>query len=386
MDEKVFYEKGKKYNCYSHGKPYFRKTATINGKRHFFYGDGEKDADRKIEEAKRLSLQGLNYDNKDSKVGAVFSYWLFNVKRVDKNIKESSFARYECAVRNHVLPYPIAECKLSKLDSATMQAYISALYEEYGCSGPSIANTFKVWKMFASWAVDEGFCAKNPCRNISLPGKREKAKKKIETFSLEERKALLLYIEESKYQYDTIIKLAFATGMRQGELLGLRWEDVGKDSINVARSTAVVTHIDKEGNRDRYREVWDTKTENSERVMPILPETAAMLQEHRAKQAQYFLKNRIISKGYVFTTDTGELIDATSFAKSYKRLLSRAGIPYRKFHTIRHTFATEAIRSGVDVKDLQMLMGHADIQTTYIYVQPNDESKRNAIEKLGKLL
>ena len=80
------------------------------------------------------------------------------------------------------------------------------------------------------------------------------------------------------------------------------------------------------------------------------------------------------------------MIDATSFTKSYRRLLERAGIKYRKYHAIRHTFATEALRQGINIKDLQMLMGHADIQTTLLYVQSSDESKREAINSMVSLV
>lgn len=388
MPSKVFYEKGKKYNCTKNGKPYYRMTVTIAGKRHEVYGDGEKDAKAKAEELKTQSAMGYDLAKKNAKVGSVINYWLFNVKRVDKNLKASSFARYECAVRNHIMPYPIATATLSQLDSATMQAYVTSLYEDHGLSGPNIASVVKVWRLFCKWAQEEGYIIKNPCRNLSLPGAREKGKKKIVTFSAEERATLLSYMRDSKYCYDTVIELAFATGMRQGELLGLRWEDVDllARTITVSRSTAVVVHINKEGTRDRYREVWDTKTENSNRVIPLLPSTAKMLETHRVKQRDYFESIGKPQPEYVFTTETGALIDQTSFGKSYTRLLRRANIPHRKFHAIRHTFATEAIRKGVDVKDLAMLLGHSDVSTTYIYVQPNEETKRNAIEKMGQIM
>jgi len=383
----IFYEHGKKYNFRNqNGTPYYRKNVTINGKRHVIYGDGEKDALRKIEEAKNLSNAGLDYDKKSAKVGFTFKYWLFNVKRVDKDIKASSFARYEMSFRLHIEPYDIANMNLSNLSSANLQEYITKMYEEENVSGATIAATFKIWKMFTRWAVDEGYLIKDPCRNISLPGKREKVNRKIEVFSEEERATILAYIDKSHYRYDTIIKLAFATGMRQGELLGLKWSDIGEDSISISRSTAMVTHVDKNGERERYREVWDTKTLNSERVIPILPSTAKMLKEHHKAQLEYFLKNRIPKSDYVFTTDTGNLIDASSFRTSYERMLKRAGVPYRKFHTIRHTFATEAIRRGVDVKDLQMLMGHSDIETTFVYVHSDMDSKRKSIEMMGEIL
>lgn len=382
----IFYERGKKYNCRVHGKPYFRLSATINGKARQVYGDGEKDANKKIEELKAMSANGLDIDNSSRKIEDVFGYWLYNIKRVDKDVKPSSFARYDAIWRCHIEPYDIVHIKLGKLTSGTMQKYVTGMYEDDNKSTQTIKAAMKLWKMFTSWAHDEGYIAKDPCKNISIPGKYDNSKRVIETFTEEERSTLLNYMTETNYQYDTVIRLAFATGMRQGELLGLKWEDIGEDVINVNRSTGMVTHIDKDGNKDRYREVWDTKTINSVRTIPLLGATKDMLEEHRLNQITFFQSKGLPVPEFVFTTSTGDLIDPSSFAKTYRRLLKRAGIEYKKFHAIRHTFATEAIRRGVNVKDLQMLMGHSDIQTTYIYVQADEGSKRRAIEMMGELM
>lgn len=209
---------------------------------------------------------------------------------------------------------------------------------------------------------------------------------KIEVFTREERSTILKYMAESKYQYDTVVRLAFATGMRMGELFALRWEDVDDGVIHVRHSTDNVTHIDKDGNKKRYRELWETKSVNSVRDIPILNSTNEMLKQHRSQQRVFFIAHGYGTPEYVFTTKTGEVISHSNFRRSYQRMLARAGVPYRKFHAVRHTFATEAIRSGVDVKDLQLLMGHSDISTTYIYVQSDNESRKNAIEKIGAIM
>lgn len=378
----TFYSHGKKYNCTRNGIPYYRKSAVIAGKRRWFYGDGEKDANNKIEEAKLEASAGLDLDKRGVKIGAAFRHWLFNVKRVE--VKASSFTRYEATYRNHIEVYPIINTPLSKLDSATLQAHINYLYEDEELSASTIAEVAKVWRMFLSWALDEGFMTKNPARSLSLP--TTKHKKTIEVFTPEERQKIMTYLAKGKYQYDTVIRLAFATGMRQGELLGLKWEDIYDGAIHVKRSTAMVTHIDKEGKRELSREVWSTKTVNSVRTIPITAETERMLDEHRLAQKKYLFAHGLPQSEYVFTSSTGELIDARVFIRSYERMLARAGVKYRKFHTIRHTFATEAIRRGVDVKDLQMLLGHSDVATTYIYVQSDDSSKREAILKIGSLV
>ena len=382
----VFYEKGKKYNCYSHGKPYFRKTATVDGKRRWFYGDGEKDCLKKIEEAKDLSKQGFDYDKRTTKIADAMRYWLFNIKRVDTKVKATTFTRYEGDFRNHIEPYPIAKRLLSTLDSVSLQSYVNHMYEEDHVSGATIKGTIKVWKMFCYWALDEGYITKNPCKNVVLPGLRKTRDNLIESFTNEQRETILKYMEDSKYEYDTVIKLAFATGMRQGELLALRWDDVEPDTIHVLRSTAVVTHTNKDGSKERYREVWDTKTANSVRDVPILPTTYEMLLEHREKQKAFMEKAGLPDTPWVFTNLAGKMVDSDNLLKSYKRMLERAGVPYLRFHCIRHTFATEAIRRGVDVKDLQLLMGHSTRDMTYRYVQSDKNSRQSAIERMGEMI
>lgn len=383
---KTFHLKGKKYNCIKNGVPYFRKTAVINGKQRSFYGDGEKDALRKIEEAKALVQQGFDFDKRTAKTDEVFRSWLFDVKRVDRNIKDSTFSAYERQYRKFISDQPLGRTTLSKLTSSVLQRCLNEQYESGNASGKNIGYFMTLFKQFCKWAVNEGFLTKNPSTNIVIPGERVKGKKTIETFTEEERRTLLLYMEESGYIYDDLIKLAFATGMRKGELLALRWDDIDGNVIHVKQTKVEYDHIGPDGSKERRQMVWDTKTAAGTRDIPLLDETAKMLAELHHKQKLFCFKNKLPQSKYVFINKNGNLIAASNLDESYRRLLERAGIPYKKFHTIRHTFATEAIRRGVPVKDLQMLMGHTDIATTYIYVHANESTKREAIELMGKMM
>lgn len=382
----VFYERSKKYNCRVKGKPYFRTSVTLDGKCHQIYGDGEKDALRKKEKLIEQHKAGFNLEFKNEKIGDALEYWLYNVKRVNRKVKASSFSRYESIFRNHIKPYPIMDCKTVKFNSAILQAYITEMNERHGVTGATCESIIKVWRMFSGWAVEQGYLTKNPCNGLSIPGEHSNGKRTIETFSEDERNALVEYLNNHPYWYDTVVRLAFLTGMREGELLGLEWTDIQDDGIHVNQTTSMVTHVDNQGNRERKREVWDTKTKNSVRIIPISARTRQMLSEYKTQQLAYFISKGYGRPKYVFTTQMGKLVDPTSFIKSYKRLLKRAGIKYRKFHAVRHTFATEAIKKGVDVKQLSLILGHSDIKTTYIYVQVDEASKREAIEKIGAIV
>lgn len=384
----IFYEKGKKYNCRVKGIPYFRTSVTINGKRRQVYGNGEKDAMQKKKDLVALADSGVDIDTRNEKLSTIFETWLFDIKRVDKSLKASSFTRYVSTYNTHIKPYAIASMSLLSVSRPVFQSYITSLYEEHGVSNASITNILKVWRMFMGWALNQGYLTKDPTYKVVVPGKYDKKQKKPEFFTEEERAKIVAYMDRTDYFYSVLIKLAFATGMRQGELFALRWSDIHDDYLEVAKSTALVQHTNKDGSTERYREVWDPKSANSQRRIPLLPETSKMLKAHKADQSKYskkILGKKEVSQ-YVFTNKNGNIINAATFLESYKTLLRNAGVPYRKFHAIRHTFGTEAIRRGVNVKDLQMLMGHADIATTYIYVHADEESKANAVSLMGSII
>ena len=126
---------------------------------------------------------------------------------------------------------------------------------------------------------------------------------------------------ETDYQYDTLIRLAFATGMRQGELLALKWEDIYDRAIHVCRSTTIASHIDKDGNRVREREVWEPKTVNAIRTIPLLPETEELLRDHQAQQRKYFMAHGFGRPQYVFTNSRGRIIPTQNLQSSFARLL-----------------------------------------------------------------
>ena len=257
MTTKTFYVKGKKYNCVKNGTPYFRKTAVINGKQRSFYGDGEKDALRKIEEAKALEKQGFDFDKRTAKIEPTFRAWLFDVKRVDRNIKATTFASYDGIFRKFIVGQPLGRITLSALTSSALQRCLNEQYESGNASGKNINYFMTLFKQFCRWAVNEGFLAKNPCPNIVIPGERVKVKKTIETFTDEERRTLLRYMEQNEYTYDDLIRLAFATGMRKGELLGLRWDDIDGDVIHVRQTAVEFDQIAGRGARP-YAYQWRT--------------------------------------------------------------------------------------------------------------------------------
>ena len=152
---------------------------------------------------------------------------------------------------------------------------------------------------------------------------------------------------------------ALGTGLRQGELLALRWQD-----IDLMAGKLTVRH-----SLQRFtRELAETKTDRSRRTLRLPASVTAALAAHREQQA-------IISvSGLVFATAAGEPLHSVNVTRSLHRALRRLGLPQRRFHDLRHTFATLALEAGEDLAMVSRALGHASVAITadtYMHVTPS---------------
>ncbi|ENK1244776.1 site-specific integrase [Clostridium botulinum] len=386
---------GRKINCVKNGKEYYRVTVSIgrdsNGKliRKEFYGSSKKDAENKRDEYLDNIKKGLNVDYKNIVLGDLMHSWLFEIVRVSNRIKPSTFQRYEGIYRNYVKNSDIYGLRISNLKTIHLQRYYNSLYTK-GKTSNVIKNLNKLLKNFFNYATDEGYILKNPCsgKRIVIPGETETQEKKIEVFSDKEINTLKVALKGHRLKF--LILLALGTGLRQGELLGLKWSDIdiNNKQLKVERSIKQVNIISADESKEYKTIVQSPKSKNSIRTVPIPSNLISELKEHRKLQKQEKLKsgNSYNNTDYVFTTEVGNTMNARNITKSYKRLLKKAKIPYKKFHSLRHTYATKLFEVNVPLKTVQMLLGHSDISITaniYTHVMPKEKIK--AVEKLNNL-
>jgi integrase len=169
---------------------------------------------------------------------------------------------------------------------------------------------------------------------------------------------------------EALYVLAVHTGMRQGELLALRWQDVNMENavVSVRRS------LTRSGGKVVFGE---PKTKKSRRSIRLTPQAVEALRLHLKRQLRdmEILGDRYQDQGLVFTTDTGAPINPSNLRqRSFAPLLKRAGLPHMRFHDLRHTCATLLLSRGVHPKFVQELLGHATIAITldtYSHVIPS---------------
>lgn len=383
-----------KTNYEKNGNKYFRVTASIGrdstGKliRKEFYGKSKKEAEQKKEEYLHGIKSGLNVDYKNVTLNELMHTWLFEVVRISNKIKPSTFQKYEGIYRLYIKDSEISTSKLCDLKTLQIQRYYNKLYENDKSSNV-IKNLNKLLKCFLNYAVDEDYVLKNPCSSkIVIPGIEKVEKAPIEIFSDDEIKLLKSSLDGHRYK--CIILMALGTGLRQGELLGLKWTDINMNTceLKVERSLKQVNIIAADGSKEYKTIIQTPKSKTSIRTVPIPSALIPIIKEHAKIKTSEKLKagSSYINSDYIFTTELGKTIDARNLTKCYKRILNKAGITYKKFHSLRHTYATKLFESNVPLKTVQILLGHSDISMTaniYTHVMPKEKIK--AVENLNSL-
>lgn len=215
---------------------------------------------------------------------------------------------------------------------------------------------------------------------------QENAKKSIDIFTDNEIK--LITQNCNGYMY-YLFKLALATGLREGELLGLELGsiDFDKAEITVKQALKEVNIYEDENTSRRELQLSTTKNKKT-RTVPIPQALISDLKKHINNQRETFLSCGLIynDTDFLFTTKGCLPINARNMQRAWRRTLTRANVRYRKFHNVRHTYASKLLENGVDIKTISTLLGHSNISITAdIYVHVIPEVKADAASRINYL-
>ncbi|MFN8558093.1 MAG: site-specific integrase [Dehalococcoidia bacterium] len=184
------------------------------------------------------------------------------------------------------------------------------------------------------------------------------------------------------HPFETLIYLALATGMRQGELLGLRWQDVDLDG----RRIVIRFQLQRVGGKLVLAE---PKSKQSRRTLALASGMVEKLQAHRVRQMEARLLGGSLwqDTGYVFTSEVGTPLDHSNVTKRFQRRLRDAGLPRMRFHDLRHGTASLMLAQGSDLVEIKEQLGHSQINLTaktHTHVLP--ALKRQAAERMDAVL
>jgi integrase len=287
-------------------------------------------------------------------------------------LRPATVRRYRDLARLHIAGV-VGNLKLAKLSPAEVQRlYADRLAA--GLSPTSVRHVHGLLHRALGDAVRWGLLARNVTDAVDPP-KRSTP----EARTWDAREVATVLATAAGDDLEALWRLALLTGMRRGELLGLRWTDVDLDggALSVRRTMS-------RGASSRL-ENGEPKTASGRRRIALPASVVESLRRHRVRQLAYRLQAgpAFEDRGLVFANETGGPVHPNSLAIRFRRLIAAAGVPTIRFHDLRHTCATLLLSQGVHPKVVQERLGHADIAMTMnLYSHVTADMQRQAADQL----
>ena len=352
---------------------YTVQTST-GAKRKTLYGKTRGEVSEKLTKAMADRDGGLVFDADNLKLGEYLGRWLTDSVR--DTVKATTYETYERLMRLHLVP-TLGRVKLKNLSPA----HVRGLYREKldsGLSSSSVQRIHALLHKALKQAVNDGLIPRNVTEGVKAPRQQ---RKEMKTFTPEQARAFLEAAKRDRL--GALYIVAIHTGLRQGELFGLRWEDVDLDAGTLS------VHRTLSGAKGGPR--FTTPKNDKARRVRLTPQAIEAFRDQRKRQLEERMRFAGLwqDHGLVFCSTVGTPLSRHNvYNRSFKPLLERAGLPHAfRFHDLRHTFATLMACSGGHVKVVQEMLGHATINITldlYSHVLP--DMQEGAVDRLGAML
>lgn len=353
-----------------------------NGKRKVFYGMTKKEVTEKLIKARSEQQQGMLITEPEQTVAQFLTHWLENTQK--ESVRPRTYERYEEIIRLHIVPV-LGRHQLQKLTAQHLQAFYIKKRKE-GLSPTTITVFHGVLHKALDCAMKWNLVSRNVSELVSPP-RRERFE--VQPLTAEQAHKLL---EVARGHYmEALFYLALATGMRRGELMALKWQDIDftTNTLHIRRTLSrIPSKLSAE--KGRGFEETEPKTMQSRRSVVIAPFALEVLKRHRARQSEAKLKAGPLwqEHDYVFCTSVGTHIHPSKdILDQLKKLLKKAGLPDIRFHDLRHTAATLLFNAGVHPKVVQEILGHSQISMTMdIYTHALPNMQQEAMNRLNNII
>jgi integrase len=347
---------------------------TLEGrKRKVFYGKTRKEAQEKLKKALHEQQKGTLITSPQQTMEQFLTQWLDTHK---KSVRIRTSERYEEYVRLHIIPV-IGHVKLQKLTAQHVDALYAKKLDE-GLSPTTVNTLHGVLHKALEDAMRWELIAKNVCDMVTPP---RRAHYEITSLTMEQAQKLL--VTAKGHNMEALFVLAITTGMRRGEVLALKWQD-----INFSQNQLQVRRIFTRAPGNRYIEA-EPKTTKSRRNIMLAPMVVELLKQHHIRQleAKKEAGTDWQERDLVFCTSLGTPLNPNKVIERFKTLLKRAELPDIRFHDLRHSAASILLSMDVHPKVVQELLGHNQISMTmdiYSHVLPT--MQKDAMSKLNDAL
>lgn len=381
---------------------YDYRWTSPDGKRHSIYASTLEELREKEEQIAVDSHDGIRTETRMVTVNEMFDLWC-DLKR---GIKDNTFQNYKY-MYNMFVRSGFGKLRITTVKRTDVKRFYNKLADGQILKVSTIDTIHNLLHQVFDTAVNDNYIRLNPTDNML------KELKKVHNFSVEKRKALTIPEQElfvnflkSSIKYNhwyPVFAVMLGTGMRVGEVTGLRWSDIDFDEgvISVNHTLVFYNHGDNKG---CSFSVNTPKTAAGNRTIPILPLVREALQMEKAYQEEVGVKCNVSIDGYtdfVFVNRFGATQHQGTLNKAIRRMIRDCNdeillkssvadpvlLPPFSCHSLRHTFTTRAVEAGMNVKVLQEILGHKDISTTLnIYTDITKDTKKRELVVLENYL
>jgi len=294
-------------------------------------------------------------------------------------VKPRTEESYKCQIENHIRP-ALGGTKLEALTAPAIQHFYNSLIKS-GLSPKTVKITHGVLHKALQQAVAIGYLKFNPADACTMPHVERKELKPLDEESIGK------FLSAIKgHPYEDLFLVTLFTGMRQGEVLGLRWDCVDFEKGTLLINKQLLKRKDEQGNL--VYTLDSTKNSHGRKVTPAST-VMSILRQHRAKQAQWKLLAGAAwqESGLVFTDKLGGHLMHHTVYHNFKKVVASIGCPETRFHDLRHSYAVAAIRAGDDIKTVQGNLGHATASFTLdVYGHLTDQMKQESANRMEKFI
>lgn len=339
------------------------------------YGKTQKEVRQRLQQITTAIDKGIYIEPSKMTVEQWLESW---ISEYTGDVKPYTKRAYTTNIKNHIIP-AIGAIRMEKLTPLQVQKfYNECIRGEKNLKPKTVKNIHGVLHSALKQAVMNGTIRSNPTEGCTLP-RIERVE--IKPFDDKAEKRFLQAIEGDTHERLFIVDLY--TGMRKGEILGLRWSDIDFEQGTITISKQLQVEPFKGG---RY--YLAPLKNDKERVITPAPYVMQVLREQRRHQNEA----RLLAggawdegdlPGLVFTTETGRHLCHQTIGTRYKKLVTAAGLPDARFHDLRHSYAVASIRAGDDIKTVQSNLGHHSAAFTLdTYAHATAQMKRESADRM----
>ncbi|CCF85810.1 tyrosine-type recombinase/integrase [Nitrolancea hollandica] len=342
-------------------------------KRKYLYGDTRREVAEKLNAVLRDQQQGLPATDGRQTVDQFLTRWL--EESAKPRLRPRTFESYRMIVTRHLIP-GLGRIPLSKLGPQDVQHYMNRK-RGAGLSARTVQYHRAVLRRALNQALRWGLIPRNVATLVDPPKSTRPA---LRFLSTDEARVFLGSVRG--HRLEALYTVALALGLRQGEALGLAWEDVDLEA-GLLTIRYALQRVD--GKLTRVA----PKTEKSRRVIAMPAVALAALRQHRTRQLEERLVagSRWQEAGFVFTTSIGTPLDARNLTRHFHQLREAAGLPWLRFHDLRHAYGSLLAAQGVHPRVAMELMGHSQLAVTMqVYTHVAPELAREAADKIDAVL